>query len=67
MAGEFEGVGFVASWVDDFETEFGADGAADELNAVVRSFANGALVVDFLNEKTVGETGVQVKLRMGIS
>lgn len=59
MAGEFDGVGFVAGRVDDFEAEFGADGAADELNAVVRSFADGRLAVYFLNEKTIGEAGIE--------
>ena len=59
MTGEFDGVRFVASWVDDFEAEFGAGRVVDELSAGVGSFAGGGLIVDFLNEKTSGEAGVE--------
>ena len=58
LADEFDGIGFVATGVDDFETDFGADEATDKLSAGVGSFANRGLVVDFLDEKTVGEAGV---------
>ena len=59
LAGEFDGVGQVVSWIDYLEANFGADGPADELGASVRGLADGGLVVDFLNEKTIAEAGIE--------
>jgi len=59
LTSEFDGVGLVARWVDDLEADLGADGAADKLRASVGSFAGGGLVVDFLNEETGGEAGIE--------
>ena len=59
MPGELDGVGFVASRVDDFEPDLGADGATDKLSAGIGGFANGGLVVDFSNEKAIGEASVR--------
>ena len=59
MAGEFDGVGLVASGIDDFEEDFGADGSTDQLSASSGRFAEGELIVDSLNEKASGETGFE--------
>ena len=59
MPGELYGVGLVTNRVDDFETDLGADGAADELSAGIGGFAKGGLIIDFLNEQTIGQAAVE--------
>ena len=57
FAGEFDGVGFVAGGVEQFEFHFGTGGAANHFHTVFEGFAFGDDAIDFADEEAFGESG----------